>query len=245
MEASISAALFTSPRPLSPGTVSEVALPLADYAHLRDLLLLPVVHVECSTLARHLPLVFARNDSSISLCAMLGLRAGRTILSAPHGSRAAALPLLLSAFPLGLGGKDDAGRMRLVAEQPPGSPLSALVPAFAPDGSLAPVLQDKADRLWVYAAAQNATESMLAALDAASALAPWRLRLVFDDGETEVGDLLTIAPGFLESPRYLELVAQYGSELVELVEHHYLSKSRIAQLAELAGATAPAQGGQR
>lgn len=235
LEAPISGILFSDPRPLSNRTVDEVALSFADYGHLKSLLLIQIAHIECKTIARHLPIVFSRRGSVVDMNALLGLRPGRTIISVLSELSPEAQPLLLRAFPLGIGGRDGDGRVRLVADAVPVGRLASRIPAFAPDGSLSPPLLDKADALWLYAAAESATREMLAALDAASAFVSWKLRLVFEDGVAPIDDLLTIAPDFCEDPRYLELVTHFGMDLVHLVEHHLLGKPRINWLAYLDG----------
>lgn len=232
-EGAISGTLFIDPKPLSRRTISRLALSVLDYAHLQSLLLLRVSHVECAVLARHLPLPFVRIDGTVGLYALLGLRAGRTILHAAARPEFAALPLLLRAFPLGLGGRDEAGRARLVAEAAP--PRHHAIAAFAPDGSLSAPFLDKADALWLYASGEARDAAMLMALDAAGAFAAWRLRLIFDDGRAPIGDLLTLSAGFTDGSVYCDLVARFGPALALLVEHHLLSKARIDRLADLDG----------
>ncbi len=245
MEAPISGNLFAAPTPLSSRTVEEVALSPADYRHLEELLVLPIAHIEVATLAMHLPIAFVRRDAVVTMVSVLGLRAGRTILKVVSEVAPASFPLQLKAFPLGIGGRDDDGRVRLVAETIPTEPLTPRMAAFSADGSLAAPLLDKADALWLYAAAQATTEQIIEALDLEGAFTPWKLRLVFEDGAAPIDDLLAIAPDFCDKPGYAELVRRFGAEVAVLVEHHLLSKSRINWLAFLDGEIGRALSGGR
>lgn len=212
-----------------------MALSPADYGHLAALLVLPIVHIEVATIARHLPIAFVRQGTRITMVAVIGLRAGRTILKVVSEIEPAAFPLQLKGFPLGVAGRDDSGRVRLVVETAPADTLAPKASAFEIDGSLTQPLLDKADALWLYASAEPATSRMIEALAREDAFIPWKLRLVFDDGAAPIDDLLTIAPDFRDRAGYLELVKVFGPELALLVEHHFLSKSRINWLAFLDG----------
>ena len=243
MEAPISGPLFSAPQPLSNRTVAEVALSPAEYGHLDALLVLPIAHIEVATVARHLPIAFVRRDAAVSMVSVVGLRAGRTILKVASEIDPSAFPLQLKAFPLGIAGRDDDGRVRLVIETASADALAPRVSAFGIDGSLTQPLLDKADALWLYAAAEPATARMLEALDLDGAFTPWKIRLVFEDGAAPIDDLLTIAPDFRDRAGYIDLVRRFGSDLVLLVEHHLLSKSRINWLAFLDGEIGRAQDG--
>lgn len=207
----------------------------ADYGHLDSLLVLPIAHIEVTTIARHLPIAFVRRDAAVMMVCVIGLRAGRTILKVASEIDPAAFPLQLKAFPLGIAGRDGEGRVRLVVETAQADALAPRASAFGIDGSLAQPLLDKADALWLYAAAAPATLRMLEALDQEAAFTPWKLRLVFDDGSAPIDDLLTFAADFCDRPEYLDLVRQFGPDMALLVEHHLLSKSRVNWLAFLDG----------
>ena len=213
----------------------------ADYGHLDHLLVLPIAHIEIAAIARHLPIAFVRRDRGVTMVSVIGLRAGRTILKVISEIDPAAFPLQLKAFPLGIGGRDDSGRVRLIVETAPPAALAPKVSAFGTDGALTQPLLDKADALWLYAAAEPATMQMLEELDREDAFTPWKLRLVFDDGTAPIDDLLTIAPDFRDRDGYIELVRRFGPDLALLVEHHFLSKPRINWLAFLDGEIGRAQ----
>lgn len=228
-------ALFLQPRPLNTGLIGEFAMSTGDYIHLGSLLTVSVVHSECFALSRHLPIAFARHGSHVVLQAVLGLRPGRTLFCALPDPPHTATPLLLQAYPIGLGCADGAGAPHLVLDTAPAKPMARRTPLLACDGSLAPHLVQKIAALQLYADAEPATRRMLDALDAAAAFGPWRLRLRFADGTADIADLLTITPKFCNDPRYRSLVATFGPALVNLVEYHLLSRARIAWLAALDG----------
>ncbi len=203
--------------------------PLTSYEAIRTTSVVPITLIEFRPLAAFMPLAFARSGATIYAIALIGFPGLENLVFS--GTEPTALPLLLRSFPLALGPKDGHGRPSIAISESPQGELGGGQPAFLPDGSLHPLLAEKADALWFYAKARDDDVAALHDLDTVGALETWPLELVFEDGSLPISELLRVRADFLQSKDYLGYLATQGPKAAIALHYHRMSLSAIDRLA--------------
>lgn len=213
--------LYSSVSALGANGERSSVFPLQCYPHLQNVTSVVVSLHEIRGLSRSLPVAFARQGRRIRAVAIIGLPGVQNLLA--RTVLPDALPLILRAFPLALGGRSAEGHVGILINDPPESAEHPGMPAFLEDGSMSRVTIEKSDALWLYAATQEHSAKILRDLDERNAFETWPLRLTFDDRTLDVGDLLRVSSSFLQSPGYRDFIAIHGFEIAGSLHYHRMS----------------------
>jgi hypothetical protein len=206
---------------------------------MRQVQVVPIVHVESFALASSFPICWQDGEARPVLVA---LRTADTDAAAqPHGPPAtpAALPLALRAHPFAVGAKDSTGRRVVSAEHTiAGVQAEPSAPVSPPD------LPDRGTQSRLRAAkafndALPLTERMTAELYAGDLFAPWRPE--FDaGGQAGVLDgLFVVRPAAFDSTELFRFIGRFGSLGAALVGAHRLSLYCASALREPAQPRSP------
>lgn len=215
------AALYSTVSALESTGAGSTIFPLQCYPHLYGVVSAAVSLHEIRGLSRSLPVVFERQGHHVRAIAIIGLPGAQNLLA--RAVLPDALPLILRAFPLALGGRSAEGHVGILINDPPSSAGHPGLPAFLDDGSMSRTLIEKSDALWLYAATQERSLKILRDLDERQAFETWPLRLTFDDRTLEVSNLMRISSSFLQSPGYRDLIAIHGFEIAGSLHYHRMS----------------------
>ncbi len=205
--------------------------PLSSYETIRSTSLVPATLAEFRPLAAEMPVAFARSRGEVYAAAIIGLPGLNNLISGD--AMPVSLPLLLRAFPLGVGPSDAEGRPTVVISEPPAGEITPGEPAFLADGSMGPALQEKTDALWLFVKAQEDGAAALRSLEAHGAFEAWPLQLVFDDGALPVSELLRIRADYLQSDAFVDFYNLHGFDLAIALHYHRISLNAIDRLARL------------
>lgn len=222
---------------LDPAAPAQRILPLSDYPHLGAVLIVPILHLECATLARYWPIAWVAEGKGYDLVAIIGLHPTLGLAARLDGLAGDAIPLAVKAFPLLLGLPGPTGEAKvLIHALPDWVGEGEGEAAFDGSGNLTPAAIEKSDILWLFAAERTRTRAMTEALAAADGLGLWKLRFMFEDQSVENEGYYVVKASFLQDPRYTALAEEHGAPFISMVEHHILARYRVQDLADLLNA---------
>jgi hypothetical protein len=223
--------LYARPERLSAGFAHERIYAPPSYAVVRELQIVPAVHVEALAMAAWFPVCWRRGSDGPELVVLRSL-AENADGRQPRGSprQPASLPLALRCYPVAihpdLGQRGAVMVERAIADKPTdlGAPLAL------PDGRPSRGLQNRYRAALIASHAAEATAAMTAELEKANAFQPWDLSFATAAGQADVHGLLHASGDVLDGPHGRALLQRFGVDIAALLAAHRLSLFRIGEL---------------
>jgi hypothetical protein len=225
------AALYDNPEKLSAGFAHERIYAPQSYALVRELQIVPAVHVEALAMAAWFPVCWRHGPHGPELVILRSLSPVADGLQ-PRGAprQPASLPLALRSYPVAihadLGQRGAIMVERAIADQPTdmGAPMAL------PDGRPSRGLQNRYRTALIARQAAEATSAMTRALDEVGAFQSWPLCFATSAGEVAVDGLLHASGEVLDGPHGRALLQRFGVDIAVLLSAHRLSLFRIGEL---------------
>jgi hypothetical protein len=225
------AVLYDNPEKLSASFAHERIYAPQSYALVRELQIVPAVHVEALAMAAWFPVCWRQAPPGPELVILRSLASIADGLQ-PRGAprQPASLPLALRSYPVAihadLGQRGAIMVERAIADQPTdlGAPLALS------DGRPSRGLQNRYRTALIARQAAEATAAMTAALAEAGAFQPWPLCFATSAGEVAVDGLLHASGEVLDGPQGRALLQRFGVDIAVLLSAHRLSLFRIGEL---------------
>lgn len=197
------------------------------YPSIRALQAVPIGMGEAELLARYFPICWRKNDSRVTLVALLSLRPESQHLP-PHRD----LPMALQAYPFVVPTAETIRERTLFVDKVfPDKPTDIGAPLVMDDGKLSGAAFSRAQLALNLASGASTTENLSEFLLTRNLLEPWPLSFDLGHGESvKYEDYMVIAAGRLSDPAMFALVEQFGVQAGLFMGYHRISLFRINQL---------------
>jgi len=231
-------ALYQEPMPLSPDWGHHRIFSPAAYAHVRQLMTVPIVLQDAMVVGRHFPICWQRFGDQLHLVALIALKPGAVALP-PYDE----LPLAIRAYPFvvpkgGVAIPESYRVDRTIAD----NPLDIGAPILLDDGKFSDAARIRLHFAAEVGAALPTIDGLSEDLEGLELLEPWPLLFDFGpNGKVERRDLFVLAASQLGRPAVFSLVERYGAEVGVFLGLHRASLYRINWLMAAARKSPPAQ----
>jgi hypothetical protein len=225
------AALYDRTERLAASFAHERIYAPPSYALVRELQIVPAVHVEALAMAAWFPVCWRSAASGPELCILRSLAENADGAQPPGSPRnPASLPLALRSYPVAI--HDDLGRNGaiIVEHAIADRPTDAGAPLALSDGRPSRGLRNRFRTALIARHAAETTGAMTDALAEAGAFQPWPLRFPTAAGEVWIDGLMHVPGDILDGPSGRPLLARFGIEFAALLAAHRLSLFRVAEL---------------
>lgn len=224
------ASLYQRLEPVRTGTFSAGVHDRSAYAHLADVMTVPIVLVEFAHLSRMFPLLWQRDDASYAPLALTAVLPGANPLARTGVNIPA--PLLWRAYPFAAHmTADQPASARMLVDRASAAEGSISDPIWDDNGRLSERALRAAEALRVACSDRERTREISKAMADHGLLQPWRGALRFRDGDISLAGLLACGPDAEAKAEAHGLTARFGLVVPWLIELHRASLHRLQILA--------------
>ena len=206
------------------------------YAAVRELQLVPIVHIEALALAAWFPICWQSSATRPELVVLRSLREDGSCQPAGSPENVGSLPLVLRAFPFAVASPEpnaDPNECHFddtVADRP--TDIGA--PILLPDGRPGRGAQMRLRAVQAYVEARDLTDEMTDALATNDLFEPWPLDFKVADEQLRIDGMLIVRQTAFGQPPIQQFLVQFGAAGALFLGAHRISLFRAGNLVQAA-----------